>query len=404
MSLNHLTNVDDDSSQSLNIGCQKIKADELILHNDDQTLTTFNFANQGIASYTLHTDGTGGTYWAPDDTSAGGMAYAGINPVTVGTHYKISSTNGEACVDSKLQETATDLNLQNLKVTNATDPTNPQDLATKAYVDANENPFDQSLNTTDSVEFTNELVVQNGINSDNFYFKDEETKCIIQHKVSGVKYNILEGLNDGTISIGDTTISNANLNLNHDNTFCGSVKLQSGYSSLSYSIGEDVKPYGQVYTNELDLRTVGLTDPSIKINGSAGSNGQILVTNGSNQISWADQPYDIIVPCSDNSTPLTTGTGKASFRTPRGFTFVVKASVITPQTSGSILTIDIKKNGTTIFAVPLTIDNNETTSVTAVTQPNYNTTGFSADDLVTIDITQVGTGATGLKVTFLGKI
>jgi len=404
MSLNHLTSITDDASKSLNIGCEKIKSKELILENEDKTITTFKFLNQGIAGYTIHSNGAGETYWAPDDTSAGGMVYAGVEPVTLGTHYKISSTDGNACVDSKLQETATELNIQNLKIINASNPTNPQDLATKFYVDSNANPFDQSLNTTDSVTFTNELVVQNGINSDNFYFKDEETKCIIQHKVSGIKYNILEGLNDGTISIGDANISNKILNLHFDNTYCGSLKLFPGYNPISRSLGEATQPFGQVYSNELDLRTVGIVNPKIKINGNIGQNNQVLVTNGTDSINWSNQPYDMIFACSDETSVLTTGT-KTTVVVPRSFTLEsVRATLTDAQTSGSVLQVDITKNGTTIFSTKLTIDNTEKTSDTSSVPYSLSTFSFSNTDEIKIIIDQVGTGGKGLKVYLIGKL
>lgn len=153
MSLNHLTNCNDPIKNVLEIGCKKLCAENtetilhttqnltsnsLIINNDNGTTTTFSLPDGGTAGYALKTDGASPNatvYWAPDITSAGGITYTGTQPATIGDHIKISSTDASLCVESRLNETATDLNVDNLKITNLTDPTNPQDGATKNYVD-----------------------------------------------------------------------------------------------------------------------------------------------------------------------------------------------------------------------------------------------------------------------------
>jgi hypothetical protein len=70
----------------------------------------------------------------------------------------------------------------------------------------------------------------------------------------------------------------------------------------------------------------------------------------------------------------------------------------TASTSG-LPTVNIKKNGTTIFSTTLTIDANEKTSTTAATPAVLSTTTFADDDEITMDIDVAGTGAKGLKVT-----
>lgn len=122
---------------------------------------------------------------------------------------------------------------------------------------------------------------------------------------------------------------------------------------------------------------------------------------------WAKQPYDIPIACSDETSALTVGTAKVTFTVPRAFTLTsLIGSLKTVQTSGSIFTVDVKKNGTTIFgANKLTIDNTEKSSLTAATAANISTTSFASGDEITVDITQVGDGtAKGLKLWFLGTI
>lgn len=111
------------------------------------------------------------------------------------------------------------------------------------------------------------------------------------------------------------------------------------------------------------------------------------------------------VAASDETTALTTGTAKVTFRMPYAMTVTaVRASLTTAQTSGSILTMDINDGGTTILSTKLTIDNGEKTSVTAATPPVISDTTLTDDAEITIDIDQVGDGtAKGLKITLIGS-
>lgn len=113
----------------------------------------------------------------------------------------------------------------------------------------------------------------------------------------------------------------------------------------------------------------------------------------------------IVAAASDETTALTTGTSKVTFRMPYAFTLsAVRASLTTAQTSGSLLTIDINESGTTILSTKLTIDNTEKTSTTAATPPVISDTALADDAEITIDIDQVGDGtAKGLKITLIGK-
>lgn len=112
----------------------------------------------------------------------------------------------------------------------------------------------------------------------------------------------------------------------------------------------------------------------------------------------------IIIACSDETTALTAGTAKTTFRMPYGFTVTaVRASLTTAQTSGSIFTVDINEGGTTILSTKLTIDNTEKTSTTAATAAVISDTTLADDAEITVDIDQVGDGtAKGLKVTLIG--
>jgi hypothetical protein len=110
------------------------------------------------------------------------------------------------------------------------------------------------------------------------------------------------------------------------------------------------------------------------------------------------------VAASDETTALTTGTAKVTFRMPYAMTVTaVRASLSTAQASGSIFTVDINEGGTTILSTKLTIDNTEKTSTTAATAPVISDSALADDAEITIDIDQIGNGtAKGLKVTIIG--
>lgn len=115
-------------------------------------------------------------------------------------------------------------------------------------------------------------------------------------------------------------------------------------------------------------------------------------------------PIEIQSAASDESTALTTGNAKVTFRVPSAFTLTgVRASLTTAQASGNIFTVDINQNGSSILSTKLTIDNTEKTSTTATTPAVISTTAITDDAEITVDIDQIGNGtATGLKITLIG--
>jgi hypothetical protein len=137
-----------------------------------------------------------------------------------------------------------------------------------------------------------------------------------------------------------------------------------------------------------------------KFNTPTGTTSQYVRGDGS----LASLPFELVVAASDETTALTTGTAKITFRMPRAVTLTsVRASLTTAQASGSIFTVDINEAGTSILSTKLTIDNTEKTSTTAATPPVISDTALADDAEMTIDIDQIGDGtAKGLKVTLIG--
>lgn len=115
-------------------------------------------------------------------------------------------------------------------------------------------------------------------------------------------------------------------------------------------------------------------------------------------------PISLTIAASDESTALTTGTAKVTFRMPHAMTLTgVRASLSTAQASGLILTVDIEESGSTILSTKITIDNTEKTSVSAATAAVISDASLADDAEITINIDQVGDGtAKGLKVTLIG--
>jgi hypothetical protein len=119
---------------------------------------------------------------------------------------------------------------------------------------------------------------------------------------------------------------------------------------------------------------------------------------------YQNSPIEIQAACSDETTAITAGVGKVTFRAPCAFTLTnVRASLTTAQTSGNIFTIDINLGGTSVLSTKLTIDNTERTSVTAVTPPIISTSTITDDGEISVDVDQIGDGtAKGLKITMIG--
>ena len=184
------------------------------------------------------------------------------------------------------------------------------------------------------------------------------------------------------------------LQLNFENSHPGApawtVVVDNLYDPGNLGLGEAV---WHIVTGN-----VGVTHAFIK-NGGSGLAIREL-GNASDMSTWSA----VQVACSDETTPITTGTAKVVFRhVGRRYLREVRASLTEPQSSGSVLTIDINVNGTSVLSTKLTIDNTETTSVSAATPAVIVASTLIADDaLVSIDVDQVGSGtAAGLKVTLI---
>lgn len=120
----------------------------------------------------------------------------------------------------------------------------------------------------------------------------------------------------------------------------------------------------------------------------------------------------IVLPIavSDETTDLTTGTAKVTFRMPFAMTLNsghagARASVTTAPT-GADIKVDINVTGSgSIFSTVITIDATEKTSTTAAA-PVITDTTLDDDAEITIDIDQIGStvAGAGLKVYLIGTL
>lgn len=101
---------------------------------------------------------------------------------------------------------------------------------------------------------------------------------------------------------------------------------------------------------------------------------------------------------SDETTDITTGTAKVTWRPPYAITVTAVRSSLSTASSSGLPTVDINEAGTTILSTKLTIDANEKTSTTAATAAVISDASIADDAEITFDIDTAGTGAKGLKV------
>lgn len=155
---------------------------------------------------------------------------------------------------------------------------------------------------------------------------------------------------------------------------------------------------------------------SLTVKTSAVGSAGVVVTQGTKSLLAHDgtdvfavvsgggsEPASIGVAVSDETTAITTGTAKVTFRMPHAMTVsAVRASVNTVSSSG-VVTVDINEGGTTILSTKLNIDASEKTSLTAATPPVISDAALADDAEITIDIDAAGTGAKGLKVWLIGN-
>lgn len=120
----------------------------------------------------------------------------------------------------------------------------------------------------------------------------------------------------------------------------------------------------------------------------------------------AGLPVEYVIACSDETSDLTTGTAKVTFRAPVAFLLTGVAASVNTAPTGSTLIVDINNGANSALSTKLSIDASEKTSATAATAAVIDTSydDFAADAEITIDIDQIGStvAGAGLKVILKG--
>lgn len=132
-----------------------------------------------------------------------------------------------------------------------------------------------------------------------------------------------------------------------------------------------------------------------------------LVYSGSewNVVGHYNRSEALVIAASDETTALTTGMAKMTFRMPYAFTLrEVRASVTTAPTDAALV-VDINESNTSILSTKLSIDSGEKTSTTAATPAVISDTALADDAEITVDIDAVGssTAGAGLKIYLIGS-
>ena len=193
--------------------------------------------------------------------------------------------------------------------------------------------------------------------------------------------------------------------------------LVGGVLTVNHNLNQTVvvvAVYGgddkQVIPDEVELVDTDSLKIDLSSYGTLGTTYRLIVLSGRNNgggsgSSGTSRFYEGYA-VSDETTPLTTGTAKLTFRMPYAVTLTeVRASVTTAPTGANII-VDINESGSSILSPKLSIDAGEKTSTTAVTTVGISDPNLADDAEITIDIDQVGStvAGTGLKVRLIGTI
>ena len=201
-------------------------------------------------------------------------------------------------------------------------------------------------------------------------------------------------------------------------TLGGAAALYVGTTTGTVAAGDDARFHDAVTLATSVADVLGLTGQELTAGDPGGDRllfwddsasklthltlGANLSITGTTLAAAAPAAEDIyVIACSDETTDLTTGTAKVTFRMPTAGTLTAVKATVTTAPVGSDLIVDINEAGTSVLSTKLSIDDGEKTSDTAATPPVISDSALADDAEITIDIDQVGSGTAGagLKVT-----
>lgn len=216
---------------------------------------------------------------------------------------------------------------------------------------------------------------------------------------------VTEVINGVTLVVNDLVLVK-NQSTAAENGVYRVTKVNNGTGNLKTLTREDV------YAANVYPILVHVSDPNSDYHKDIYTSTSTAVTAnadvGTENISYelVSELESMVLAVSDETTALTTGTAKMTFRMPYAFELSdVRASLTGAGSTSGTTTVDINEGGTTILSTKLTIDNTEKTSTTAATAAVISDANLADDAEITIDIDAVTGGAdeTGLKVVLIGR-
>lgn len=215
------------------------------------------------------------------------------------------------------------------------------------------------------------------------FFKDDGTKMFVADGVSGGNSGIVYQYTLSTAwDVSTATFDSISVNLSVDNIGSMFFKKHGATLFITDTVDDEAKSF------EL-----------------ANQNNNPFTDDEREKLTDIGSTESIILDVSrDETTALTTGTAKYTFRMPYDFKLITPKDSVTTAPTGSGITVDINKNGTSILSTKLTIDATEKTSFTAATPAVISDNILEEDDEITIDIDVVGStiAGAGLKVQLIG--
>jgi hypothetical protein len=202
----------------------------------------------------------------------------------------------------------------------------------------------------------------------------------------------------------------------HPNSTQPNITVFADGTSFSGVLTWNGSAFGTAATANLNalpetLRIVGGTDATKKLAFeldtlvSTATTRTLTVPNSSGTIALLQTlPVELVIACSDETSNLTVGANKVTFRAPSAFTLTAVRACVNTAPAGSTLVVDINKSGTSVLSTKLSIDANETTSLTAAIPAVISDSAIANDAAITIDIDQIGStiAGKGLKVVLIG--
>ena len=167
------------------------------------------------------------------------------------------------------------------------------------------------------------------------------------------------------------------------------------------------------HTNELSAMGPAVFSGTTVLSGATRSAGSItttgevkttanVVASGGHTLNHVELGFAV----SDETTNLTTGTAKLTFRMPFAMHLTAVRANVNTAPAGSTIIVDINEGGSTILTTKLSIDASEKTSTSAASQAVIGGAGpVLADDAeMKVDIDQIGssTAGKGLKLWLIG--